>query len=184
MLSILGVGLPRTGTQSLSDALEILGLRSIHHEPERLDPWKLMEPDFSGYDDVDAVIDAPASYFYRELTEAYPGLKYILTVRDEHAWWRSIGAHVLSIHSGCKYQHIEYTDRIHALLFGSTIPIPWLWKRAFRDWNEQAKRDLAGPNLLVMDITQGDGWRELCAFLGRPIPDCPFPHANRMATPV
>jgi hypothetical protein len=33
--------------------------------------------------------------------------------------------------------------------------------------------------LLVFDLPRGDGWEELCAFLGHPIPDEPFPHANR-----
>ena len=35
------------------------------------------------------------------------------------------------------------------------------------------------PNdLLVVDFTQGAGWDELCAFLGHPVPETTFPHAN------
>lgn len=33
-------------------------------------------------------------------------------------------------------------------------------------------------DLLVVDFTQGAGWNELCEFLGHPVPDAPFPHAN------
>jgi hypothetical protein len=33
--------------------------------------------------------------------------------------------------------------------------------------------------LLVFDVSQGDGWQQLCAFLGRPVPDESFPHLNR-----
>lgn len=33
-------------------------------------------------------------------------------------------------------------------------------------------------DLLVVDFTQGAGWEELCGFLGRDVPDIPFPHAN------
>jgi len=33
-------------------------------------------------------------------------------------------------------------------------------------------------DLLVVDFTQGARWEELCAFLGHPVPDAPFPHAN------
>ncbi|MYB38989.1 MAG: hypothetical protein F4Y26_16720 [Gammaproteobacteria bacterium] len=34
-------------------------------------------------------------------------------------------------------------------------------------------------DLLVLDFERGDGWPELCAFLGEPVPDTPFPHVNR-----
>ena len=31
-------------------------------------------------------------------------------------------------------------------------------------------------DLLVMNVTAGDGWELLCPFLGKPVPDFPFPH--------
>ena len=34
-------------------------------------------------------------------------------------------------------------------------------------------------DFLAMDITRGDGWQKLCAFLGKPTPSVPFPHANK-----
>jgi hypothetical protein len=34
-------------------------------------------------------------------------------------------------------------------------------------------------SLLVVDWENGDGWQELCEFLGREIPREPFPHANK-----
>jgi 3'(2'), 5'-bisphosphate nucleotidase len=35
------------------------------------------------------------------------------------------------------------------------------------------------PNdLLIIDVTAGEGWEKLCPFLGKPIPDLPFPKAN------
>jgi hypothetical protein len=33
-------------------------------------------------------------------------------------------------------------------------------------------------SLLVMDVTQGQGWPELCGFLGHPVPARAFPHAK------
>jgi hypothetical protein len=36
------------------------------------------------------------------------------------------------------------------------------------------------PNkLIVLDWEKGDGWIELCEFLGKPVPSLPFPHANK-----
>ncbi|MFC6931015.1 sulfotransferase [Actinomadura yumaensis] len=34
--------------------------------------------------------------------------------------------------------------------------------------------------LLVLDVREG--WEPLCAFLGEPVPDVPFPEANERAT--
>ena len=39
-------------------------------------------------------------------------------------------------------------------------------------------RDRAN-DLLVMDLTKGDGWEKLCGFLGADVPDRAFPHANK-----
>jgi len=33
-------------------------------------------------------------------------------------------------------------------------------------------------DLLVMNVSAGDGWEKLCPFLGKPIPGVPFPKAN------
>jgi 3'(2'), 5'-bisphosphate nucleotidase len=33
-------------------------------------------------------------------------------------------------------------------------------------------------DLLVIDVTAGEGWEKLCPFLGKPTPDIPFPKAN------
>lgn len=36
-----------------------------------------------------------------------------------------------------------------------------------------------GPDdLLVLRITEGEGWRELCPFLDQEVPEAPFPHVN------
>ena len=39
-------------------------------------------------------------------------------------------------------------------------------------------RDRPG-DLLVIDLPGDAGWEKLCAFLGHPVPDEPFPHANK-----
>jgi hypothetical protein len=34
-------------------------------------------------------------------------------------------------------------------------------------------------DFLVMQLEKGDGWPQLCSFLGKPIPEGEFPHLNR-----
>ncbi len=38
--------------------------------------------------------------------------------------------------------------------------------------------DRRGDDLLVMDITNGDGWEKLCPFLSEPVPWLPFPRGK------
>ena len=33
-------------------------------------------------------------------------------------------------------------------------------------------------DLLVMSVTEGEGWEVLCPFLGHAVPEAPFPHLN------
>ncbi len=77
-MEILGAGLSRTGTKSLTRALDILGFTTIHNDRKRLNPVIFgidNTPNFRVYDDVDAVTDLPSAYFFRELLHAYPTAK-------------------------------------------------------------------------------------------------------------
>jgi len=181
MLKILGVGLPRTGTNSMCEALRILGYNAIHHAPERIPLDINLGRDFAVYNDVDAVLDAPACYFQRELTQVYQPLKYILTVRDDKDWWESIRAHSVRILEQGDEQHVAYTKRLHAMLFGCEIPHRWLYLRAYRRHNQQMWELLPKPQTLTIDVTR-EGWEPLCRFLGREVPDAPFPWNNRLVS--
>jgi hypothetical protein len=41
---------------------------------------------------------------------------------------------------------------------------------------KKVKRKVAAEKLLVFRVEEG--WEPLCAFLGVPVPDVPFPHVN------
>lgn len=184
-MKILGVGLSRTGSLSLSVALEILGFKTLHWCPERLRDvimGKNDRPNFRRYDDVDAVTDLPASLFYRELLEAYPQAKCILTTRSEQAWLRSIRQHYEV--SVPEYLHgqpemLEEARRTQEFAYGSAQVIPFLYLKRYRDHNHAVLRDIPPERLLVIDLEKGMTWGPLCSFLGVPVPDQPFPHTNQ-----
>ncbi|KAF5568814.1 hypothetical protein FPHYL_2621 [Fusarium phyllophilum] len=109
MMQILVLGLPRTGTQSLADALEILGISPIYHMREvgknnHADLWTaLLYEKFStdGFSqppgdllkilsNYKGVSDYPAAIFVDELLAAYPEAAVILTVRSEDSWAKSM----------------------------------------------------------------------------------------------
>ena len=91
-LAVIGAGLGRTGTLSVKIALEQLGLGPCHHmddvfaSPERLRTWAAIgEPGrtdwnavFRGYR---ATIDWPSTNYWRELADAFPESRILLTAR-------------------------------------------------------------------------------------------------------
>lgn len=81
---IFGIGLSRTGTQTLNACLETLGYHSIHNPDHLLQ----LENGALSFDMVrtntyEALSDLPIARFYRDLDRAFPGSRFILTVRDK-----------------------------------------------------------------------------------------------------
>ena len=99
-MKVIGTGLPRTGTLSQKVALEMLGFGPCHHMVNVLTDLPLAEQWAEALDeqaDWDAIfgehgstVDWPGSFFYRELAEAYPDAKVVLSVRDPEPWEKSM----------------------------------------------------------------------------------------------
>lgn len=181
-MQILGAGLSKTGTTSLAHALSTLGYETIHCDGERLNHvifGVANAPNFRVYDDVDAVTDLPTAYFYRELIDAYPNLRVILTVRPEDDWWRSVEHHFNRRFPVADRTEDEFRWRLRSLAYGSPMAQEFLFRKRYREHNEGVVAQVVPDHLLVMDITRGDGWETLCGFLDQPIPNVEFPHENK-----
>ena len=200
-MKIICAGLSKTGTSSLGAALEQLGYSSLHYDEKRLNDvleGRNPNPDFRCYDDVDAVLDVPSAFFFRELMAAYPSAKVILTVRDLDEWWVSIREHfnrlpilwptwkdyVRERMSGTStipewVENSRFRTNVRSLVYGSPDAREFMYKKRYREHNEAVLHEVPPDRLLVMDIAAGDGWATLCPFLGVPRPDSAFPHTNR-----
>lgn len=108
-MKVLAVGLSRTGTESLKQALSLLGYDHVYHgfdflkKPEQVYPWvQLLERKLAGetmptqeaFDDIvgdcEAVTDLPCSALAVELFHAYPDAKVIINYRKSvDDWFRS-----------------------------------------------------------------------------------------------
>ena len=179
---IIGVGLSRTGTTSLNEALRTLGIKSIHYQPHLLEDalWG-RDQNFRVYDHVEAVTDLPAAHFYREISTAYPNSKLILTIREENSWFQSVSHHYRTIEDRINLlQTTEETKnwlkktsrQIRKVVYGSE-KVTKEYIEKYKTHNESVNADL------TMDITEGDGWEKLCNFLNKPIPNTPFPYKNK-----
>lgn len=177
-MKIFGIGLSKTGTTSLASALEMLGYRTKDYPGlTTYAPGDLSSVDPDILERHEALTDTPIPSFYRELDQRFPGAKFILTVRDMDGWLLS-----------CKKQFTaklaekqnEAHNRLFTDLYGTAVFDEPLFRRGYQRFVEGVKdyfRDRP-QDLLILDVAGGEGWEKLCPFLGKPIPDMPFPKAN------
>ncbi|HEY1961368.1 MAG TPA: sulfotransferase [Rhizomicrobium sp.] len=187
MDKVFGIGFQKTGTSSLAAALEILGYRTNHgvfiNHPEKrrslhiappLTTEKVAAQALPLIAEYDALTDNPWPLLYRELDAAYPGSKFVLTVRDPQNWIASLVQH--------------FDDRESDVL-------EWIYGcRSVRGNEARCLEVYASHNaavrayfanrpaaLLELSFDSPRSWNALCDFLGKPTPAKPFPHANTAA---
>lgn len=190
---VFGIGLSRTGTSSLTVALQHLGLRSIHFPADAATQAELIAlyanravaVKLSILDQCDALTDTPVVSIYRELSELYSDSRFILTVRDLNAWlpaceafWLRSMQPLYRQYSGSAFT--QYVGIVNQEVYGSPEFDRNLFQAAYESHVAGVLSWFANSpeRLLVLDICAGQGWPELCAFLRCPVPPFTFPHTN------
>ncbi|MEA2563615.1 MAG: hypothetical protein QOH06_5119 [Acidobacteriota bacterium] len=181
---VFGLGLSKTGTSSLAEALNVLGIRTIHYPSddstyECLRNGRYRLPILEEYQ---GAVDIPVAPFYAQLDAEYPGSRFVLTVREPAAWLRSVELHwELMMDWWHRYPDFKrFQEFISARVYGSVGFSREGFLAAYENHRrnvEQYFRNRPG-DLLVLDICGGEGWEALCPFLGVGTPEAPFPHAN------
>lgn len=201
-MRLIGAGFGRTGTTSLKAALEELGLRRCYHMTEVFEnPWHVplwtaanegrpvdWKRLFQGYE---ATVDWPACTFYKELMEAFPDAKVLLSVRDPEKWYEST---YNTIYSGPRRFPISVLKKvIPPVRKMSRMADGIVWERTFkgrfedkpfalevfRQHIEDVKKHVPADRLLVYEVKEG--WEPLSRFLGVEVPNKPFPRLNDTA---
>ncbi len=196
-LKVIGAGFGRTGTLSTKMALEQLGLGKCHHmeevfaNPDQVPVWQSAlrgEPvDWAAlFKDYGASVDWPSAHYWRELSQAFPDAKVLLTVRDPQTWWASYAETIMKVLDiVTKEGGIEgppaamshwCVEAVGKQCFGSHYTDREAGIRAFERRIEDVREALPADRLLVFEVKQG--WGPLCDFLGLPVPDTPFPRSN------
>ncbi len=167
---IFGTGLSRTGTTSLYRALQMLGIFSIHHAPYLFPDIVEDASALGGISEYDAFIDTPFSYCYKELDKAYPGGKFIHTIRDPEGWVESF-----------RWLMGNSSTPMSRWFYGIEKFDKQAYMERFSQHEEEVLNYFAGrpDDFLTMNISQADGWDCLCQFLGKPVLDIDYPCANR-----
>lgn len=186
-LKVIGTGFGRTGTDSMREALNILGFGPCHHMHELMNNetqkqlwydhatgknpgWDKL---FNGYN---SCVDWPSASYWRDLIVEYPDAKVILTWRSAESWWTSFEKTILP-----HMQDPEKSDTVgnHTVARNSFGGQPITREHAINTYNAntQAVKTIVAPErLLVYKI--GDGWGPLCKHLGVAVPDSPYPNRN------
>lgn len=182
---IFGIGLSRTGTKSLTRALEHLGYRTIHypHDPATLAELSNSVFRLTVLEAFEAVTDITATPYYAQFDREYPGSKFVLTVREIDDWLTSMEAHFdrlgpyLESHPDMR----PFTDFICAAVYGTHSfhrgRMRWVYETHVGNVRRYFER--RPDDLLEIDICGDAGWDQLCSFLDRPMPDMAFPFLNR-----
>lgn len=200
-LRVVGAGVGRTGTLSLKLAFErLLGAPCYHMvevlgQLDRVPRWQRAvdgEPaDWPAvFDGYAATVDWPAAAFWTELAAAYPDAIVVLSTRaDPETWWRSVEHTVLAAtirtavaQSEMPPDHAGFLRMVNGVMTSRFCndPSDRAVMTASYERHNAAVRAGIPPERLV-DWRPGDGWAPLCAALGLPVPDEPFPHVNTTA---
>jgi hypothetical protein len=143
-----------------------------------------------------AIVDGPGNEFAIDLAQAYPKAKVILTIRDSPevwlaSWKRTVYHQQVTWNNSWSMRVMgaiddftglarkPKTDRVMAALAGGKFAygdpnIQW-----YNNHLENAHKYIPADRLLEFNVKQG--WEPLCRFLGKEIPNVPFPHTNDAA---
>jgi hypothetical protein len=210
-MEVIGVGFGRTGTASLKVALERLGYDPCDHmfdvtdNPDRTRTWqRIADGQPADWEDVyrgyRATVDWPGAAYWRELVDAFPEAKVVLTVRDPDRWFESAFKTIFEFPTECHSRLQRAMLAAMGVVHPPTVAVPRMLRsvvknkvfhghvfngrdgdrefatRLFREHNEAVRAYVQPGRLLVFEVAQG--WEPLCDFLGIPAPAEPFPRVN------
>ncbi|XP_068720945.1 uncharacterized protein [Montipora capricornis] len=195
-MKVICAGMGKTGTKSISKALRHLGFEVFDWEEQIfdfMDHWLDVfqngaEPDVKHvYQNADAVVDIPGTFFWEEILKAFPDSKVILGERDEDSWVKSMVNQLETVDAAksmimCtlsptmrKFYYIG--DACVIALVGSLNKTSTsVLRKRYRIHNHRVMSIVPQSKLLLFNVKHG--WKPLCDFLGCDIPTVAFPHEN------
>ncbi|KAH8902140.1 hypothetical protein BR93DRAFT_887972 [Coniochaeta sp. PMI_546] len=200
-MKVLVLGLPRTGTQSIADALVQLGFGPVYHMREvgknkHQALWiEAIEAKFEGVgkpwqrEDFEKILagfegvaDYPPAIFPEELIAAYPEAYIILSTRDEDGWYASMMSTLWHLHTSRPADDPspmnQLSRKYHHHCWGNDFPKNG--RACFHEHNALVRKASKGRKFL--ELQAKDGWVPLCEFLGVPVPEgIAFPRSDDWA---
>ena len=175
-MKVFGIGWHRTGTTTLGDCFEILGLKHYGFSRHLSKAYLVhggCKKAISVVKRADSFEDFPWPLLYKEMDQHFPEAKFILTIRkDSETWYNSL----------CKWSRVSKNTLLRKQIYGYKFPQEnkevhiERYERHNREVTEYFKgRD----NFITLCWENGDGWSELCNFLDLPHPNVKLPHRRK-----
>lgn len=143
-----------------------------------------------------AVTAGPANCFGPELIDSYPDARVVLVERDFDAWFKSFDQIITGVYSRQSKFLPWILGYMDPWWMGRIQAVGTLWLRGqfeaetaeecranARTVYEEHYREVreVTPKGRLLEYRLGDGWEPLCTFLGKEVPDVPFPRINESA---
>jgi len=176
------IGLGRTGTTTFGNCMQRLGYRHLGWVGGdgglRRDLGLLAMIDEQAFitylDAFDSADDYPIPLWYARLAERYPSARFVLTTRASAGQWADSIIGEFNRKQSNEGDNLWYEGDLYA---------PDRRSRLLSRYDAHlaaVRAFFAGsPRLLEVCWERGDGWPELCGFLGLAVPMVPFPHTNK-----
>lgn len=208
-LKVIGAGFGRTGTLSAYTALNQLGLPCYHMfevienkaNKTHLDFWRKVAntPPGTQHDwnqvfaNYTAAVDNPACCVWRELMQAYPDAKVLLTLHPKgaEAWYESTMDTIYFTENRWQFKVLALATPFGKKMGDMSHKL--IWQRNHKGTMEDRARAIAHYQQHIEDVkaavppdrllifSADQGWEPLCKFLGVPVPAGPFPNVNDRA---
>ncbi|MCC2657534.1 MAG: hypothetical protein K0Q76_2642 [Panacagrimonas sp.] len=186
-LEVIGAGFGRTGTDSMREALNLIGRGPCHHmlEVNRNEEQKRLWRAFvqgapigwdALFDGFASCMDWPSAHYWKELADYYPRARVVLTWRSAESWWESFAQTLVPAMQNSTDPASLGLALVRDQVFGGR-PQDRDHAIAVYEANVRAVKDTIAPERLLVHEA-GEGWEPLCAFLGVPVPDQPYPSRN------
>jgi hypothetical protein len=191
---VFGIGLSRTGTTSLTEALKLLGYKALHfpdHKVTQSEVYAFFASqsgciNLSILMDHDAITDTPVCCLYKALDKSYPGSKFILTIREKESWlhsceryWKEVLMPLIQTGPDHPYKYIRF---INEKVYGAQDYDREIFSGVYDTYNTEVVQYFRDrpQDFLILHICGGEGWSKLAPFLGATIPKASFPFENRL----
>lgn len=208
-LKIIGAGFGRTGTLSTFTALNQLGFPCYHmievimnkENKTHLDFWNNVANAPAGqqhnwnevFKNYTATVDNPGCCVWKELLQAYPDAKVILTLhpRGPEAWYESTIDTIYFTENVWQFKFLALFTPFAKKM--SNMSRKLIWQRShkgtmddkaaalarYQEHIDEVKATVPADRLLIFTVDQG--WEPLCTFLGVSQPESNFPNVNDRA---
>ena len=173
------IGFHKTGTSSMGKAFQILGYRVCGSLKEGFDyELQNMSPSVYIFSKAETLLphydcfqDTPWFMFYRELYKKYPDAYFILTIRPEDEWIKSVIDHFGN----------RNNSPYHKWIYGYMDPHDHeeAYLERYRLHNQNVISFFTNnSNFIKISLKEDNKWNKICQHLGVPQPNLRFPCVN------